>query len=212
MAPHVLRGRGAFRCGCGAGVRVDRDSRIKTEVCALADCNIVAYRTRVISLCKEHYRKLLLATLPDTYEKYPVGEWIAACREYREEFGVDLTPPEWVQRQEAVTGALLLNQRHLRSHEPVVYFAMLGNQVKIGTTANISERFEGSMLPPTVEIWVIPGSYEQERSYHRRFAVERIRRTEWFNLSDRLRGHIDDMVQSGEAKCRDSVTPRWKRS
>ena len=66
-----------------------------------------------------------------------------------------------------------------------VYFGLGENgQVKIGTTGRPSGRRGGEMH--FTELCSVPGGRSIEDSYHQKYAAERIGRTEWFHLSDRL--------------------------
>ncbi|GAA0719985.1 GIY-YIG nuclease family protein [Dactylosporangium roseum] len=209
MKPRAIP-KGTFRCGCGAGVRVVAHEA-ETIRCAAAGCDLAAERTEVVPLCGAHVQEMTLALLPDTYANYPPSSWVRAGREYKTTFDSEPNKPDWLVRLDSAP-AVHPAELGPRKHEPVVYFALVGDQVKIGTTTNLIERFMAINLPPGAVIHTIPGSYEVEKSYHRRFAAERTPRTEWFRLSSRLRSHIEDLVQSGEATCPDSVTQLSTRS
>lgn len=84
-------------------------------------------------------------------------------------------------------------------HDPVVYFVIIGSQVKIGTTTDVGSRFQ-SMLPPLAEVFTIPGSYPEEQQHHLTFHEDRVGNTEWFRYSDRLRNYVASLVASGEAR------------
>ena len=66
-----------------------------------------------------------------------------------------------------------------------VYFGLGENgQVKIGTTSRPSGRRGGEMH--FTELCFERGGRSVENHYHQKYAAERIGRTEWFHLSDRL--------------------------
>lgn len=66
-----------------------------------------------------------------------------------------------------------------------VYFALGENgQVKIGTTSRPNGRRGGEMH--FTELCAVRGGRSVEGYYHGKYAAERIGRTEWFHLSDRL--------------------------
>lgn len=66
-----------------------------------------------------------------------------------------------------------------------VYFALGENgQVKIGTTSRPSGRRGGEMH--FTELCNVRGGRTVESHYHAKYAAERIGKTEWFQLSDRL--------------------------
>lgn len=66
-----------------------------------------------------------------------------------------------------------------------VYFGLGQNgQVKIGITSRVDGRRGGEMH--FTELCAVEGDRRVEDSYHQRYALERIGRTEWFYLSDKL--------------------------
>lgn len=66
-----------------------------------------------------------------------------------------------------------------------VYFGLGDNgQLKIGITGRKDGRRGGEMH--FTELCAVPGDRLIEQRYHREYAAERIGRTEWFYLSDRL--------------------------
>lgn len=89
--------------------------------------------------------------------------------------------------------------RRPEKRDSVVYFAIVGDQMKIGTTVNIHARF-GGMLPPQAEVYFMSGARKEERSHHETFRDERIGNTEWFRYSDRLRDYVASLVASGVAR------------
>lgn len=70
-----------------------------------------------------------------------------------------------------------------------VYFAYCAGRIKIGYTTDVGERMRGiatsSPFPVTL-LLTIPGTPEDERSYHDMFGEDRTH-LEWFDLSDDLR-------------------------
>jgi hypothetical protein len=72
-----------------------------------------------------------------------------------------------------------------------VYFGLGDNrQIKIGMTGRQNGRRGGEMH--FTELCSVPGDKLVEEWHHAKYAAERISRTEWFDLSDRLL--IDLMV------------------
>ena len=88
--------------------------------------------------------------------------------------------------------------------EPVyttrVYFGLGENgQVKIGLTGRSVDRRGGEMH--FTELCSIPGNRLVEQRYHSTYKAERIGKTEWFILTDRLLLDLIAMcVQTGNAK------------
>ncbi|WP_297343422.1 GIY-YIG nuclease family protein [Amnibacterium sp.] len=85
----------------------------------------------------------------------------------------------------------------------IVYYLGFGDRVKIGTTANPRQRF-AAIRHETVLAFE-RGDRRLEQRRHGEFAVERAGSSEWFELSDRLRAHID--VLAGGTDPWD----RWRR-
>lgn len=81
-----------------------------------------------------------------------------------------------------------------------VYFGLGDNrQVKIGITGRQNGRRGGEMH--FTELCSVPGDRHIEDRYHAKYAGERIARTEWFELSDRLLADLMVMsVQQGHHK------------
>lgn len=83
------------------------------------------------------------------------------------------------------------------SHEPVVYFLANGNRVKIGVSTNITARVAALSLRKANAWMVLQGGYELEGALHQYFATDRIGRTEWFLLSDRIQNYVRARQASG---------------
>lgn len=81
-----------------------------------------------------------------------------------------------------------------------VYFGLGDNgQLKIGITGRKDGRRGGEMH--FTELCAVPGDRFVEHRYHAEYASERIGRTEWFYLSDRLLLDVIVMcVQQGRAR------------
>jgi hypothetical protein len=74
-------------------------------------------------------------------------------------------------------------------HAPVVYFARIGDNVKIGTTTNLKSRMRSFYLSLDDVLAIVPGGEDVEDTYHERFAWSRIRdddRRELFRLDAQL--------------------------
>jgi hypothetical protein len=75
-----------------------------------------------------------------------------------------------------------------------VYFIQSGAAVKIGFTTALAKRLDAlstSLAEPPSVLLVEPGTVADERAYHRRFAVSRMR-MEWF----RLEGEVAEFLRS----------------
>jgi T5orf172 domain len=76
--------------------------------------------------------------------------------------------------------------------QPFVYFIRLGPYVKIGTSSDVRGRIGALSLAPGNLLAVIPGSFEVEKSAHKRFSALRAFR-EWFYLQDELLAYVKDL-------------------
>lgn len=100
--------------------------------------------------------------------RYPSG-WLCAVCEWRHGDIVDTElPPPRVD---------------------IVYYLRFADRVKIGTTANPRQRLAAIMHEEVLGFE--RGDRSLERHRHEQFADERFGRTEWFELSDRIRAHVD---------------------
>jgi hypothetical protein len=97
-----------------------------------------------------------------------------------------------VMRNGARKGPFLITHFAMRSGH-VVYFVRAGNFVKIGTTSNLDQRLASMLTDNPVEVEVlliVPGSKEQEKTFHARFKEFHHRR-EWFRLDGELAEWIE---------------------
>lgn len=77
-----------------------------------------------------------------------------------------------------------------QSHAPVVYFARMGENVKIGTTTNLRARMSSFYVPMSDVLAVVPGGEDAEKAYHERFKSSQVAdesRQELFRLDAGLR-------------------------
>lgn len=73
-------------------------------------------------------------------------------------------------------------------HGPVVYFARVGRNVKIGTTGNLRARMRRFYLSLDDVLAVVPGDRQVETLYHQRFSSAKFKdRAELFHPDLRLR-------------------------
>ena len=81
-----------------------------------------------------------------------------------------------------------------------IYFGLgVNGQLKIGLTSRPNGRRGGEMH--FTELCSVPGDKNLEGHYHAQYAAERLGRTEWFKLSDRLLMDVLIMcVQQGRHK------------
>lgn len=112
-------------------------------------------------------------------------------------------------------GIYALMHRTFDDSNNVVYFARIGNLIKIGTTSNLPQRL-ASLGNPEL-LGVIPGGYKVETKQHRRFKDELVAGREVFEATPRLLDYIEkhctmpELPDPPEPKPRPSVwvKPHW---
>lgn len=113
MTPDALRGRGAYRCGCGARV-VATSREIKQCGGYRGDrrCRAVPVAGLPVDLCADHVREL------------------------RDHWNLDRSADD-------VPAEVIAARQQLAAlHRPVVYYVRFGDRIKIGWTNNLSSRLE----------------------------------------------------------------------
>lgn len=75
-------------------------------------------------------------------------------------------------------------------HDPVVYFLVNGNRIKIGYTTNLSARLAAFALRSSSIALLLAGDQQLEKQLHLQFAAYRIERTEWFDHSSAIERFI----------------------
>lgn len=81
-----------------------------------------------------------------------------------------------------------------KTHAPVVYFARVGDNVKIGTTTNLKGRMQSLYLSLEDVLVVVPGGKDVEAAYHKQFAEIRVQgpgRRELFRRGGQLQRFLD---------------------
>jgi hypothetical protein len=80
---------------------------------------------------------------------------------------------------------------HSKRTQGLVYYAQLGNRIKIGFTTNLAKRM--AMVPHEHVLATVPGTITDEHREHARFA--HLRTTgEWFTDAPDLRAHIATLI------------------
>ncbi|MEX1059424.1 MAG: GIY-YIG nuclease family protein [Methyloceanibacter sp.] len=96
----------------------------------------------------------------------------------------------WVQRAEL---AMQPHRGEPDENDPRIYFISTDDEfIKIGFTTNLRERIRSlrTASPKRLRVHVaIPGTRDDERELHRRFAVHHVR-GEWFKFSDAIADFI----------------------
>jgi hypothetical protein len=205
MAMDAVRGRGAFRCGCGARIRIveapmpARTGCIGTTASG-GPCRFPIAHADIAPMCDEHHEELMTQAVVVAKRELSSPDYRDEERILRERALIiagctcnsDLSVEE-TQRRLGV-------YRRLRDADlvsgidrdwienprmSVVYFVRNGDQVKIGTTVNVPARMRALTLDPRNVLGTEPGSQRREAELHRRFAKYRIR-SEWFHAAPEI--------------------------
>ncbi|MEW1754087.1 GIY-YIG nuclease family protein [Streptomyces angustmyceticus] len=93
------------------------------------------------------------------------------------------------------------------SHQPVVYFMVNGDRVKIGVSTNITARAGALCLRKENTALLLQGSYDLEGALHAHFEADRIGQTEWFVLSPRIQDYIARRKQADAVLRQPQISP-----
>lgn len=188
MNPDGRAGRGAFRCGCGARIRIQEKSSPSSS-CSATGCRTASVTGSVIRLCADHKDEVTmilakdigrtdLRQLGDLYANN-AGRW--RPRQIPVYEGPALAPTE---------AAVVREVPRSGSHDPIVYFMLNGERVKIGYTTHLAARITALSLRASNVILALDGGRELESLLHRRFHEYRIAGTEWFKFSDEIKQFV----------------------
>lgn len=186
MRPDALRGRGAFRCGCGIRIVVTVTDPGSCGAAAedgqrcperpVRECAEVG-----LFLCRKHL-KVHRALLNEVEN----GEH-RAREDYQFELARIHMKDYRLRRRTSFENAK-------KRGALVVYYIRIGDYIKIGTTTNLKMRMEA--LQPDELLATEPGYTDVEQARHRQFEHLRIRpRSERFQQAPELLEHIE-MIKS----------------
>lgn len=216
MRPAPLHGRGAFRCGCGAMVKIAETARNASGCVATADggtcCRLPVTQTDPLALCDEHFASTGLKRYRQWLLQGPEEIALDAARLREIAFlgiGDDEATGEQVrlelvrreqsaqdQRRNAELRAQ--NLRRTRQEEAaresrgVVYFLQIGDLVKIGKSLVLEQRLASYSYPDRKLLATEPGYTERERQLHRLFAKAH-HSGEWFRPTRDLLAYIAEL-------------------
>lgn len=186
MAPDIMRGKGVFRCGCGARVRVTvPDGKRCAGYRDGQRCRSAPIAGLPVDLCADHARELR--------QRWKLDFATQQRRADEERFGL-----ERMVRHDAYHSTprdpLGFKRPNPDAHPPIVYYLRFGDRIKIGTTTDLRMRL-GSVPHDDVPA-TEPGDEALERRRHHQF--QRLRITgEWFHAADALLTHIEQVKQAG---------------
>ncbi|GGM06130.1 hypothetical protein GCM10010099_22840 [Streptomyces cinereus] len=168
------RGRGAYRCGCGARIQVAA-AAVAVRRCWYDGCTEPATTTKPLNLCPEHERETV-NRLAHLVVRFDWGAALDASLVID-----DVNRPLDGYRQPKPGG-----------FEGWVYFMRRERYIKIGTTTDTRRR--AAELNATV-LARRPGSYSDEARLHVRFADLR-RHGEWFEPGPELVALVNEIRTS----------------
>lgn len=177
MAPDVMAGYGAFRCGCGARIAV---TVTRAASCTgLAEngqrCRLVPVREAAqfgLSLCRRHYQGYL-----DMLDLIREGERASEKIEILSAWTAD----DEAARQEHE------EYRRLCAEQAVVYYVRIRDLIKIGTTTNMKARMLDLLIDEVLA--TEPGGEDLETMRHEQFRHLKVR-GERFTPAPDLLSHI----------------------
>lgn len=192
MTPDALKGRGAYRCGCGTRIRFEEIE----ERCVARErgwrCSSSPKTGGPAPLCNHHLVEMK-ATL-GLFDREDLDDFLIHYTGAAFE-GPPRVEDESVrlrrlaaQRRAAEEGARQRSDLAL-THDGrgIVYYIQFDTRIKIGTTTNFRKRMD--QLPHDLILAVEPGGVFLERQRHKDFAAYRIT-GEWFSMGPELMQHI----------------------
>jgi hypothetical protein len=173
MSTDGSAGRNAFRCGCGARVRIN-EQVAPVRRCSYGDCRTVAVTKEPLRFCLEH-EKAAASILGPMAGALEVERFLNSSRSTRRrQFGDRIRAPRRVAR-----------------HAPVVYYVLRSGLIKIGTSTRL--RMRARELEAEKVLATEPGDETIERQRQRRFKHLH-HHHEWYLPGDDLLAHIDALV------------------
>lgn len=206
MGPDAMRGRGAYRCGCG--VRVTLQLAATRPQCVAikngAQCRMHPATGEPVPLCPEHRKELVRVELNGLDAETVADEladrmWVS-WMDLSTEGGIDREAflaklrRDHEERDAQKFEAFEERERIRREQEKfgVVYFIRMGEKIKIGTTTNLSNRLAQLCLPMSVVMATEQGSKIREAELHEQFARYR-EHGEWFRAESELLAYIETL-------------------
>lgn len=177
-----LRGAGAYRCGCGARVKVSLAE--PKPRCAWRGCKTTSVRNgEPVELCTEHTAEWRTIWFPEEsrHDRYNRLGLYCDC----------LAVDDLMMTARLVGYAQEQAEKAARS---VVYYIRSGDLVKIGVTVDLPTRIKSFNVPGLQVLGTELGDKRLERQRHVEFAADRVQ-GEWFTLSDRIKAHIAAVSQ-----------------
>lgn len=189
MGLDAVRGRGAFRCGCGVRIIVTPQSQ--KPACVGGDsqrpCGYAASKNADalgVVLCADH-----LARYQEYLTAIEEGErWGELMKDAWEDSRRALR--DGLASRQAWEGDYLAARRKLYQTQSVVYYVRIGDTIKIGVTTNMKARMPQVM--PDEILATEPGGPDLERRRHIEFSHLKVRGERFTSGADLL-AHVAEV-------------------
>jgi len=198
MTLDALRGRGAFRCGCGARIAITVPDVAPSEQCAWKGCRFAGLRDYDVPLCEDHARRLKTQFSLGRDVEYKAGLM------RRKALGETLSEEEQAILDAAEAARLAASARlatgHSRAeHEALskVYFMRHDRIIKIGYSIDPQKRAQS--LADAAILATEPGHRQLEEALHAKFGHLRLH-GEWFSPGPDLIKYINKLRAKAGAK------------
>lgn len=193
-----LRGKDAYRCGCGVRVKLAIPD---TPRCAgyhdSNRCRSGVAAGIPVDLCPEHAENLRALWRLDLTVKQRAEDESRFGSETMERLDRYHLTPQDPDRNRAAWLGMSLAMRSPDAHAPIVYYLRFGDRIKIGTTRNLPKRL--AAVPHDEVLATELGDFQVEGSRHRQFQHLRIK-GEWFQPAQDLLDHIEGVRQGADGQ------------
>lgn len=150
---------------------------LPSAACVAANCTSDAFIDEPVSICRQH-ALMLSRNVSDRLH----ANALAASESSDMDLNRATTAPDDVWTKS--------------SHQPIVYFMVNGDRVKIGVSTNITARVSALCLRRSNVAMLLVGGYEMEAALHAHFAADRIGQSEWFYLSRSIQDYMQKRLDT----------------
>lgn len=204
MLTDSIRGRGAFKCGCGIRIKVCESESPKGRCVGTEDDGTSCRRRVAVSdpfpLCYEHFVSCGLKQYNAWCELGPTGRvdalqelaWLRLVLESDLQVKTaEAAAPSPAENREALLRDMQ-DAARIRASRGLIYFIRIGDLVKIGKTLDLKKRVTGFSYPGIEVLATEPGYTERETLLHHRFQKYRYS-GEWFRYGSELRQYVEGL-------------------
>lgn len=202
MTLDAIRGRGAYRCGCGARIKIAEHEQDVSRCLALLGkqgCRKSPVTPPPAPLCWEHLGELRVTTgliLPDEVDEFSdllaAAQFRAMDEAVPKEFFLARIAAARAAAREREAKVFMERVRYSEQVLHVVYFIGMGDLIKIGTTTNLQRRVMGLSLTMGHVLATEPGGYALEEKLHEKFTALR-EHGEWFRAEPELLAYVEEV-------------------